>query len=55
MTRFLDGPAFTYAILALYALRCGSYAFSSHWGRAGYWVGAMWITLSAEFLVRKWP
>lgn len=55
MSRFLDGPWFTYAILSLYALRCLSYAAGAHWGRAGYWLCAAGITVSAEFLIRRWP
>jgi hypothetical protein len=52
---WLDGPAFTWAILTLYALRCVSYAFGGHWGRAAYWLCAAGITVSAEFLMRRWP
>lgn len=55
MIRFFDGPGFTYAILSLYSLRCVSYALGQHWGRAGYWLCAAGITVSAEFLIRRWP
>lgn len=52
---WLDGKAFTYAILALYALRCGSYAVTSNWPRALYWLCAIGITVSAEFLIARRP
>lgn len=58
MTRvlaFLEGPAFTYVILALYAARCLSYAGGGHYGRVCYWLCAFGITLSAEFLITRWP
>jgi hypothetical protein len=55
MRALLDGKAFTYCILTLYALRCLSYAAGGHWGRAGYWICAFGITVSAEFLITRWP
>ncbi len=55
MTSILEGKAFTWAILSLYGLRCLSYATTSHWGRAAYWLCAAGITVSAEFLISRWP
>ena len=50
---FLAGKGFTYAILALYTLRAASYGWSGNWSRLMYWVCALGITVSAEFLVGK--
>ena len=55
MIRLLTGPGFTYLIISLYALRCVTYAIGGHWGRAAYWVCALGITVSAEFLIKRWP
>ncbi len=55
MIRFIEGPFFTYTIMALYVLRCVTYAYGSHWGRASYWLCALGITISAEFLMKRWP
>lgn len=55
MNAFLDGRFFTYAILGLYSLRCLSYLYGAHWGRAMYWVCALGITVSAEFLISRYP
>lgn len=51
----LDGPAFTYTILSLYALQCVRYSAGGHWGRAMYWLSAAMITVSAEFVTKRWP
>lgn len=51
----MEGRGFTYVILGLYTLRCLSYAYGGHWGRAAYWLCAMGITVSAEFLIVRWP
>jgi len=52
MHAFLAGRGFTFAILALYTLRLGSYAIAGDWARAMYWTCALGITVSAEFLIR---
>jgi len=52
---WLGGRAFTWAILSLYTLRCGSYALTGHYARALYWLCALGITVSAEFLIARWP
>jgi hypothetical protein len=41
----LEGKAFTYVILALYALRCSSYVLGKHYGPAAYWLCAFGITI----------
>ncbi len=51
----LEGRAFTYVILTLYALRCLSYVFTKHYGSASYWLCALGITVSAAFLMRRFP
>lgn len=51
----LEGPAFSLAILSLYALRCVTYLTGGHLGRAAYWLSAFLITLSVEFLIKRWP
>jgi len=51
----MGGRAFTFVILACYALRCASYAWTGHYGPAMYWASAMAITVSAEFLIPRWP
>lgn len=53
--QWVEGPAFTYCIMALYILRCLSYASGEHYGRAAYWLCALGITISAEFLITRWP
>lgn len=53
--KIFEGPLFTYAILSLYTLRCLSYAYGSHWGKMSYWVCAIGITISAEFLIGRFP
>ena len=55
LVELLGGKGFTYVILALYAARCVTYAATKHYGPAGYWLCAFGITVSAEFLVRRWP
>lgn len=55
MTELLHGKAFTYVILALYAIRCVSYLHGRHYGPAMYWLCALGITVSAEFLVKRFP
>lgn len=55
LTQFLAGKTFTYIILTLYGLRCVSYASTKHCGPAAYWLCAFGITVSAEFLMRRWP
>lgn len=52
---WLDGKTFTYLIIGLYILRCFSYLYGAHYGRAVYWACAMGITVSAEFLITRWP
>ena len=52
---FIMGRGFTWAIITLYSLRCVSYAWGGHWGRAAYWLFALGITVSAEFLIVRWP
>lgn len=51
----IESRAFTYAILALYGLRCSSYVFTKHYGPASYWFFAFGITVSAEILIKKFP
>jgi hypothetical protein len=53
MKAFLAGKGFTYAILGLYALRAGGYAVGGDWARVMYWLCAMGITVSAEFLIDR--
>lgn len=55
MIHLLEGKFFTYAILVLYALRAVGYASGGRWGPMGYWLSAMCITISAEFLISRWP
>lgn len=55
MKDFITGPGFTWVILACYGLRLGSHLWGQHWGRASYWFFAIGITISAEFLMRRWP
>lgn len=55
LLQLLSGKFFSYLILSLYALRCGSYLFTKHWGPATYWICAFGITLSAEFFIKRWP
>ena len=55
LMEFAGGRGFTFAILALYSLRCLSYAATKHYGPAAYWLCAFGITVSAEFLIRRWP
>lgn len=55
MIEFLSGKFFTYIIMSLYAIRSGTYASGGHWGPAGYWLSALFITISAEFLIKRWP
>lgn len=55
MLELLQGKAFTYAILGLYALRAGSYFSGAHWGPASYWCCAFGITIAAEFLIPRFP
>lgn len=51
----LESKGFTYVILTLYGLRCSSYLVTKHYGNAAYWFFAFGITVSAEFLMRRWP
>lgn len=51
----LEGPAFSLTILSLYAARCVTYLTGGHFGRAAYWLSAFLITLSVEFLIKRWP
>lgn len=51
----MNGRGWTYAILALYTARCITYACGAHWGRVAYWLCAAGITISAEFLVTRFP
>lgn len=53
MKAWLAGKGFTYTILALYALRAMGYAVGADWPRVVYWLCAMGITVSAEFLITK--
>lgn len=55
MAEFMEGKFFTYAILGLYSLRAIGYASGGHWGPMGYWLSAMCITISAEFLIARFP
>jgi len=55
MVELLLGKGFTYAILALYGLRAGTYIWGGHYGPAMYWVSALCITISAEFLIPRFP
>jgi len=55
LAEFAGGRGFTYVILSLYALRCVSYAATKHYGPAAYWLCAFGITISAEFLIRRFP
>lgn len=55
MYELLTGKAFTYVILFMYAMRAGTYMASNHWGPASYWICALGITISAEFLIPRWP
>jgi hypothetical protein len=55
MMTLFTGKGFTYVIMALYAARCVSYVAGGHYGRACYWLCALGITISAEFLMTKWP
>ena len=55
MNELFLGKGFTYIILSLYGLRAASYAFGHHWGPMSYWVCAFGITVSAEFLITKFP
>jgi hypothetical protein len=53
--RFCEGKTFTFMILGLYGLRCSSYLATKHYGPASYWLCAFGITVSAEFLMRRFP
>ncbi len=55
VAEFLESKVFTYCILTLYALRCGSYFFTKHYGPGSYWLFAFGITVSAEFLIKRFP
>lgn len=55
MIAFLSGKAFTYVIMSLYAIRSTTYALGGHYGSACYWLSALFITISAEFLIKKFP
>lgn len=55
MTAFLSGKGFTYLILGLYSARSLSYAAAKSWGPALYWLCALGITVSAEFLIKRYP
>lgn len=51
----LQGNLLTYIILVLFALRAITYAWTSSWGYMIYWLCAFGITVSAEFLIVRWP
>jgi hypothetical protein len=55
VTTLLTGKGFTYLILGLYLARCLSYCWGGSYGRALYWLCAIGITVSAEFLIARWP
>ena len=55
MIDLIHGKAFTYVILCLYAVRALSYLHGRHLGPAAYWVCAFGITVSAEFLIARFP
>ncbi len=55
MLELLHGKAFTFLILFLYFLRAASYVHGGHYGPAAYWVCAFGITVSAEFLIARFP
>lgn len=55
MLTLLSGKFFTYLIMSLYAIRCGSYMWTGHYGPGAYWASALCITISAEFLMARWP
>ena len=51
MRAILAGKAFSYAIMSLYLMRAGGYAVGGDWPRVMYWLCALGITVSAEFLI----
>lgn len=55
MIELLSGKAFTYVIMSLYGVRSATYAIGGHYGPAAYWLSALFITISAEFLIKRWP
>lgn len=55
MIELIHGKFFTYLILGLYLIRATTYLHGRHFGPASYWLCAMGITISAEFLISRYP